>query len=170
MSPKLFDINPDGTLDITSNAMLIECTKKIIDKYGMLESKPYLAYCHLMSAIDSPLRNLPDEEKKEAAIIEVNVNLGEFDINEPLLHVCIEELKKIYSTPIYRLFEGLTEEVDNILYYLKTTPTSDENVSYRTSLIEKAGRLSASLAAAKKTVEEEMKANTRGDQEIGSIY
>lgn len=169
MSPKLFELTENGRLSITPNALMITETKAIIDKYGDNAEAP-LAFCHLMSAIDSPLRNVPEEEKKEAAIIEVNTNIGTFDEDEPLLHYCIEKLKSLYSTPMYRLFEGLSQEVDNILYYLRTTPTSDDNVSYRTSLVEKAGKLSASLAAAKKTLEEEMKANTRGDQEIGQIY
>lgn len=168
MSPKLFEIN-NGRIILTENAFLIKETRELIDKYGE-GVDPYVAFCHLLSAIDSPLRNLPEEERIEAAVFEVNSLYGEFDEYEPLLDKCIEKLRHLYATPIYNLFEGLGDEVNNILYYLKTTPLSSDDYSQRVATIEKAGRLALSLAAAKKTAEEDMKQNTRGDQETGQIY
>jgi hypothetical protein len=169
MSPVLFELNDNGRLTLTPNAYMIEEVKDIIDKYE-LEAEAPIAYCHLMSALDSPIRNLPEEEKRESAIIEVHTNIGHFDEDDPLLERCIEKLKSLYMTPILKLFEGLSEEVNNILYYLKTTPMSSDDFSQRVSTIEKAGKLAISLSNAKKTAEEDMKQNTRGGQEKGTIY
>jgi hypothetical protein len=168
MSPRIFEINKDS-LKITENTLLIKECRDIVEKYKN-KANGYLMYCHLLSAIDSPFRNLPEEEKKEAVITEVASLYGEIDFEDPLLEICVEKLKSLYQTPILKLFEGLTEEVNNILYFLKTTPTSEDNISYRTSILEKAGKLSSSLAQAQKQVLEELKQNTRGDQEVGVIY
>jgi hypothetical protein len=169
MSPVLFEISEDGRLTISPNAHMIEETKDIIDKYD-LDAEAPLAYCHLMSSLDSPLRNLPYEEKKETAIIEVNTNIGSFDEDDPLLDRCIKKLTSLYSTPIYRLYEMGEEEIHNMIYYLKTTPMSSEDLSQRKSILQDLGKLSSSLASAKRTANEEMNQNTRGDQETGQIY
>lgn len=168
MTPRIFDIDEQKRLTLIPESLMIEEIKLLVDKYKD-KCIPYLAFCHLMSSIDSPLRSLPEEEKRETAVIEIHLTVGEFDETDPLLDRCINKLKSLYTTPILRLFEGLSEEVDNILYYLKTTPTSDDNVSFRSSLIEKAGKLAISLATAKKQVEEEQKAKTVGNRETGTI-
>jgi len=168
MSPKLFELDANGRLVITPEAYMIEETKDILDKYE-LEAEPYLAYCHLMSALNSPLRNLPELEKKEMAIIEVHTNIGHFDEDDPLLDRCITKLKSLYATPTYKLFEMGEKEIENFIYYLEHTPMSSEDLAVRKSILLDLGRLATSLAATKRQVEEEFKDKTRGDQEAGSI-
>lgn len=169
MSPQLFEIDKTrGRLLITPNAYMIADVKDVIDKYKD-NAEPYLAYCHLMSAIDSPLRNLSDEEKRESAIIEVYSTIGEFDSDDPILDRCIERLKSLYTTPIYRLFELAEQEIHNMIYYLSTTPMSSEDLGQRKSILQDLGKIAASVSATKKTVLEDLKQNTRGDQEVGQI-
>lgn len=171
MSPRLFELSDNGRLVITPNALLIEETKNIIDKYGMEEAVPPLAYCHLLSAIDSPLRNLPEEERKETALIEIYSTLNvKVDQDDPLIEKCIEKLRDIYATPTYKLFELAEEEIHSIMYYLRTTPISSEDLGQRKSILQDMGKISASVAATKRIAMDEMKQNTRGDQETGEIY
>jgi len=167
MSPKLFEID-NGRLLITPNCYMIEELKDIIDKYKD-NAEPYLAYCHLMSAIDSPIRNFPEEEKRESAIIEVFTTIGEFDSDDILLERAIDKLKSLYTTPIYRLFELAEQEIHNMIYYLSTTPMSSEDLGQRKSILQDLGKIAASVSATKKTVLEDLKQNTRGDQEVGQI-
>jgi len=168
MSPKLFEVTENGRLTLTANAYMIEEVKDLIDKYG-LDAEPYVAYCHMMSSIDSPIRNFPEIEKQEIAIREVHVNIGHFDEDDMLLPKCIERLKSIYSSPLYKFYEELEEELARLRYYMQTTPITGEDFAQRAKLIENAGKLTASYVATKKLIEEEFKANTRGDVEISSI-
>jgi hypothetical protein len=168
MSPKLFEVTEAGRLIITPEAYMLEETRDILDKYE-LNAEPYLAYCHLMSAYNSPFRNLPAEEKKEEVIREVYTNIGAFDEEDPLLQKCIDRLTNLYTTSLVRLFNGLESELDNILYYLQTTPITSEDLIQRKGIIADAAKLAASLASVKKSVDEETKANTIGGREVGGI-
>ena len=169
ISPKLLEFDANGRLAITEYAMMVEETRDIIDKYGMEAAEAPLAYCELMSAIDSPFRNLEELEKKETVIIEVHTNIGHFDEDDPLLDRCILKLKSLYATATYKLFEMGEKEIQNFTYYLEHTPMSSEDLAIRKSILIDLGRLATSLAATKRQVEEEFKDKTRGDQEAGSI-
>lgn len=168
MTPKIIEIE-NGRLKLTPECWIIEELKDIIDKYDM-NAEPYILYVYYMAAFDSPYRNMPDSEKKEAIITDIHVSLKSFDEDDALLEKAIQRLKDMYSTPLIKLYNELEEELLRLRYYLQTTPISTEDLSQRTKILMDAGKLAASFAQTKKQIQEDTAQATRGDQQTGGLY
>lgn len=74
MIPKILEYE-DGRIKVTPQAFAIPEIKAILDKYDM-KAEPYLMYVYNMSAPDSPYRNIPDEEKVESIVYDVQSTCG----------------------------------------------------------------------------------------------
>lgn len=158
-----------GRVQVTPQGIAIPEVKEIVDKFENYE--PYLSYICGMTRPDSPYVNIPDEEKEESIIYDVQVTLGEFDFNDPLVEQCITKFKKMYTTKMTALVEELGNEIDRIRNQLKNTPIimggMEDNMKIRIALLKDIGRISGEYQKVKEQVDKEMKAATKGGHEIG---
>ncbi len=168
MSPKILEYE-EGRIKITVEAYIVPELKAIIEKYDM-EAEPYLAYVHLMTANDSPYINLPEGEKEEVVLYDVINSLGDFDTDEPLLKYAIEKLEKLYTSTTKNYYNALKVSIDKMAQYLRNseiTEGKEGNLSEIIRIHKEAGTTIASFKNIEKQVDEELKAATRGDQEVG---
>lgn len=169
MIPKILEYE-DGRIKVTPQAFAIPEIKAILDKYDM-KAEPYLMYVYNMSAPDSPYRNIPDEEKVESIVYDVQSTLGEFDWEDPLVEVAINKFISLYRTKLVALAEELEEELNRFRKILKETPLilggENSNFRDRLALMEKIDKVSTAYQKVKKQAEDEKGSSTKGDHEIG---
>jgi len=168
MVPKILEYEDDRII-ITPQAYGIPEIKHIIDKYTDISDR-YLLFVHAMSAVDSPYINIPEEEKIESIVYDINSTMGEIDYEDNILHTAIERLKSLYSSPIVLLANELEQELHRLRKYLRDTPVvggSEGNFRERMSLMEKIDKIATSYQKVRKQADEELKVATKGDHEVG---
>ena len=166
MIPKILEYE-DRRVKVTAQAFAIPEIKALIDKYE-LNVEPYLSYIHAMTAPDSPYLNIPNEEKSEAIIFDIQATIGEFDFEDSLVEEAIQRMRKFFISPNFALAEQAAEEIHSLIKWLKATPYgNEENVKTRIGLLKDLSKVSSEYVKVKKQVEEEMKVATKGDHELG---
>lgn len=169
MSPKILEYE-DGRFRITTNAMLISELKQLVDKYGEDGAEAYLAYVHLMTALDSPFVNLPEDEKEESIIFEINQTIGSFDPFEPLLKPAVEKLEGLYETDTMRYFKSLKISIKKMGDYIRDeeiTSGKDGNLSEIIRIHKESGSTLKSFKDIERQVDDELQVQLRGNAEIG---
>jgi hypothetical protein len=169
MNPRILEY-ADGNLIILAETMMIPELKVFVDKYGEEGAKPYLAYCYLMTSLDSPYRNLEETERSEMAIYDVINTVGDFDINDPDIEIAIAKLNKLFTTPLMLFFEEIENELYRMRNYLRNTEITggkDGDLSERFRILKEAGAISNSYKRAQISALEEIRAKARGKGKIG---
>lgn len=169
MQPRIIDYNSEtNSINITEACYLIPEIKVILDKHE--DYIPYIAYCYLMSAPDSPYLNLPENEKGEVVIADVTQQYGVFEFEDRDLKFAIQKLESLYETVVIRHYKALKILIDKFSDYMITNDImegKDGNMSELLRIVKEAGQNVRSYKDLQKQVEEELKAKTRGDHEIG---
>lgn len=165
MTPRLLEYE-DGRIKITAEAYVISEIKALIDKYDM-KAEPYLSYVHSMTALDSQYVNIPENEKSEAIIYDIQATLGDFDYDDPLVANAIEKLRSLYTSSMMLLAVELAEELHRLRIWLKTNPISEENLPMRQSILKDIDKYATAYQKIKDQAEKEMKVATKGDHELG---
>lgn len=169
MSPKILEY-ADGNIIILAETLMMPELKALIDKYGEEGAKPYLAYCYLVTSLESPYINMEDDEKQETALFDVVSTFGDFDLDDELIDPAIEKLNKLYNTEITLFFQELKNELYRMRMYLKNTEISggkDGDLSERFRILKEAGAIVNSYNKTKTAAMEELKAKARGKGKIG---
>lgn len=168
MSPRILEYE-DGRVKVTAHAFSIPEIKSLIDKYDM-KVEPYLAYVHAMSAPDSPYVNVPDDEKKESVIYDVQETLGEFDFDDPLLQVALDKFDELYTSTTKRYYDGLKKSIEKMAKYLATEEIvagKDGNLSEIIRIQKEGGITIRNFKDIEKQVDEELKIKMKGNNEMG---
>ena len=168
MTPRILEYE-DGRIKVTAYAYTIPEVKALIDKYDM-EAEPYLAYVHAMSAPDSPYINIPEDEKKEAVIYDIQETLGEFDYNDPLLKHAIDKFDSLYTSTTKRYYDGLKKSIERMAKYLEheeIVAGKDGNLAEIIRIQKDGGITIRNFKDIEKQVDEEMKVKMKGNNELG---
>lgn len=172
MTPRILEYE-DRRVKVTAEAFAIPEIKAILDKYDM-KAEPYLSYIHAMSAIDSPYINIPNEEKQEAVLYDVQDTLGEFNWEDPMVDKAIDKLKMLYQGPMVALALELEQELHRFRKKLKDTPLTmggeDSNFKDRKDLMKEIGKMASEYSKVKEMAEKELKVATKGDHEVGGYF
>lgn len=169
MYPKIIEYNREsGSVSITDACYLIPQLKVILDRYE--DYMPYIAYCYLMSAPDSPFVNLPENEKQEVVIQDVAQNFGPFNFDDRDLKFAIEKLESLYESVVIRHYKALKILIDKFSAYMidnEIVEGKDGNMSELLRIVKEAGLNVRSYKDLQKQVEDELRDKTRGDHEVG---
>ncbi len=169
MIPRILEYE-QGRIKITAEAYCIPEIKALIDKYDM-DAEPYLAYVNAVASPTSPYLNVPEDEREESIIYDVQQTLSEFDYNDPLVKNAIDKLKSLYSTTITLMADELGEEMHRMRKKLRDTAIimggQDDNFKSRMALMERIDKIATSYSKIRKQADEEIKAATKGDHEVG---
>lgn len=168
MIPRILEYE-DRRVKVTAYAYAIPEIKALIDKYDM-NVEPYLAYVHAMSAPDSPYNNIPDSEKKEAAIYDIQDTLGEFDYDDPLIQVALDKFEKLYTSTTKVYYDALKISIERMAAYVKTAeinPGKDGNLSELHRMHKEAAMTIRNFKDIEKQVDEELKVKMKGKNEMG---
>lgn len=170
MSPNILEYE-NGRIRVTANAYLIPELKNILDKFDN-DAEPYLAYVHLMTAIDSPYINIPEDEKRETITYDIHEVFSDmdFDPDEELLDPAIEKLKSLFTSTLMNYYESMKISIEKMSRYLRNseiTEGRDGNLSEIIRIHKEAGSTIRSFKDIERQVDEEIKIKTRGDVELG---
>lgn len=166
MIPKILEYE-EGRVKVTAEAYIIPEIKAILDKYDM-KAEPYLSYVYCMSALDSPYVNIPEEERQEAIVYDIQATLGEFDWLDPVCSNAIARLKSMYTGPMTAMALEAREDLNRLRVWLRNTPYGDEeNVKTRISLLKDIDKVATAYTKLLEEAKKEQVANTKGDHEVG---
>lgn len=168
MLPRILEYE-DGRFKVTPEAYTIREIKAILDKFDN-DADPYLAFVGALSYPDSAYKNLPKEERAEAAMFEIKETLGDFDENDETIQPAIDKLRSLWESPQTLLADEMEEELHRWRKYLKDTPLiggMDGNMKDRLSFIDKVEKISAAAANIRKIADDEIGPKMKGGNELG---
>lgn len=168
MLPRILEYE-DDIVKVTAEAYAIAEVKALIDKYGK-EVQPYLAFVHGMSAHNSPYLNVPDTERRDGAIYDIQSSYGDFDFDDPLVEEAIEKLRSLYASPVTLMVEQLGEEIHKLRKYLRDSEIregKDGNLTDRRGILKDINSYLASYENAKKMADEEISIKMKGSAQLG---
>lgn len=165
MIPKILEYE-DERIKITAEAYSIPEVKAIIDRYE-LGAEPYLAYVHLMTVPNSPYKNLPEEERKEQIIFDVNDSHGNFDPDDDLLETAVNKCKSLYESPAIQMANELEEELHRFRKLLRDTPLTGDNFKDRKDYMKDVDKILTTYSKVKKQADEELDIKMKGKSQLG---
>lgn len=162
---RIFDVE-DGVVKINENCLLIPELKSIVTAYpeGYI---PALSYVYFMSAPESPYGNLPEEEKQQVISDDVK---GNFGLEDEIITVALDKLKKLYETPTMRYYEAVKKSMDNLSVFLNTEKVKsgkDGNIEAIDRIQSNAGKKIKAFKELEKAVDDEIKVAMRGKAQSG---
>lgn len=168
MTPRILEFE-DKRVKVTAAAFAIPEIKALLDKYGN-NAEPYLTFVHAMAATDSPYINIPEEERLDAAVYEIQATLGDFDYGDPLVDEAIENLKKKYHPPMFSLAVEMGEELHRFRKKLQSeelTMGANGNFKDRFTLMKDISKIALEYQKVKKMADDEIQAATKGGHALG---
>jgi hypothetical protein len=168
MIPRLLEWEEDR-VKVTPEAYSIPEVNQLIKKYES-DVEPYLAYVSALSYPDSPYKNIPKDERAEAAIFDIKETLGEFDEEDELILPAVERLRALWESPQTLMADEMEEELHRWRKYLKDTPLiagQEGNMKDRLSFIDKVEKISMAAANIRKIADDEIGPKMKGSNVIG---
>lgn len=168
MIPRILEYE-DGRVKVTAYAFAIPEIKALIDKYDM-QVEPYLAYVHAMSAPDSPYTNVPEDEKVEVVVYDVQETMGEFDYEDPLVSEAISKFDRLYTSTTKVYYNGLKKSIERMAKYLENEEIvagKDGNLAEIIRIQKDGGMTIRNFKDIEKQVDEELKVKMKGNNEMG---
>lgn len=165
MIPRILEYE-DGRVKVTAEAYALPEIKALLDKYDM-KAEPYLSYVYSMSSPTSTYMNVPEAERPEAVIYDVQATLGEFDYNDPLVENAIERLKSLNSSSMMLLAQELGQELHRLRIYLRDTPLSEDNLPMRQAILKDIDKYATAYMKIRDEANKEVSMSTKGDHEVG---
>jgi len=170
MIAKLFDIQ-NGKVVPTEHCYTIKWLKAIMDKYE--EDDEYLkVYCYLFymtfpNPDDNPYFNMPEVDKEETILEDVDAN---FSTEDAEIQYALDQCREMFSTPISRAYDGIAGMLDKLALYMKVTQISDGRDGNITGIISAASKFEAirqSFKGAYKDMKDENTSRVRGGKGLG---
>lgn len=165
MIPRILEYE-NGRIRITAEAFTIPEVHAIIMKHGDDNCEAYLAYVASLSYPDTPYKNLPEEDRPEAALFDVKETVGDFDENDELIEPAIERLKSLWQSPATLAADEMEEELHRWRIYLKNTPMGGD-MKDRISIVDKFEKTATSAANLRKIADNELESKMKGNNELG---
>lgn len=166
---KLFDIVNNKVVP-TEHCYTISSLKDIMDEYpdDYLKVYTYLFYMTCPNPDLNPFFNVPEHEKEEIIISEIDMDIStEDDFIIRGMNTC----KKLYETPTYRTYVGIKSMLDRLAHYMETTEIQhgrDGNITALVNAAAKFEQIRQSFKGAYKDLAEEQQSQVRGN--IGLAY
>ena len=137
--------------------------KDIMDKYpdNHIKIYSYLFYMTCPNDKLNPFFNLPDEEKEEAILQELDCD---FSTEDDLIIQAKDKCEQLYETPTMRAYKGMASMIERLAKYMKNTEISHGRDGNINSLVAAAAKFDAirnSFKGVAKDLQEEQKASRR---------
>jgi hypothetical protein len=163
MIVRLFDIQ-NGKVIPTEHCYTLNFLKDIMEEYPDTYMAIYL-YLFYMSCPNpdlNPFFNLPEHEKEDIIIEEINL---EESPEDPKIRYSLEMCKKLYETPTYRAYVGIKSMLDRLARYMETTAIEhgrDGNINSMVNAAAKFEQIRNSYKGAFSDMKEEQESSVRG--------
>lgn len=166
---KLFDVNK-GKVIPTEHCYTLNALKNIMDHYPeeYLHIYAYLFYMTCPNPELNPFFNVPENDKEEIVLKEVKTST--WSTEDELIIEGITLAKKLYETPTYRAYRGISGMLDRLADYMETTKIEhgrDGNITALVGAAKNFGPIRESFKGAYKDLLEEQKSTVRGGARLG---
>ena len=119
---QLFDVQ-DGVITITPHCLTLKSLRAVKENFpdNYLRVYLYIFYTTCSDPAMNPFFNMPEGEKEEAIIHELQVN---FSLDDPIIAQAIDTCNKLYDTPKKRAYEGMKAMMNNLAVFMRTNRLS----------------------------------------------
>lgn len=163
---KLFDISNNKVVP-SEHCYLLPFLKNVMtefpDNYLVIYS--YLFYMSCRSS-ENPYYNRPKEELQEEILRDLVVPI---DTENLIIRIAMERCKELYETPTVRAYNGISNMLDKLAFYMETQSITDGRDGNINSIIGAAKNFDAirkSFKGVAKDLEEEQSSRARGGQKL----
>ena len=163
---KLFDISNNKVVP-SEHCYLLPFLKNIMtefpDNYLVIYS--YLFYMSCRSS-ENPYYNRPKEELQEEILKDLAVAI---DTENLIIRIAMERCKELYETPTVRAYNGISNMLDKLAFYMETQSITDGRDGNINAIIGAAKNFDAirkSFKGVAKDLEEEQSSRARGGQKL----
>jgi len=165
MLVKLFDLQ-NGKIIPSEHCYTIKSLKDIMDEWpeDYLSIYQYIFYMTCPDPDMNPFFNMPEHEKEEMIIEEVNL---EISTEESKIRYALDTCNKLYETPTYRAYKGIKTMLDRLARYMETTSIDHGRDGNLTALVNTAAKFDSirqSFKGAYNDMKDEQKSSVRGGQ------
>ena len=164
---KLFDIQ-DNTIVPSEHCYTLNSLKSIIDKYpeDYMNIFLYLFYMTCPNPEVNPFFEVPEYEKEEVILSQLNVNVS---LDDTEIQEALSFCEKLYETPTLRAYKGIKGALDRIADYMNTasiTDGRDGNINAIVATATKFDAIRTSFKGAYKDLMEEQNSTVRGGSQL----
>jgi len=163
---KLFDISNNKVVP-SEHCYLLPFLKNVMtefpDNYLVIYS--YLFYMSCRSS-ENPYYNRPKEEVQEEILKDLGVPI---DTENLIIRIAMERCKELYETPTVRAYNGISNMLDKLAFYMETQSITDGRDGNINSIIGAAKNFDAirkSFKGVAKDLEEEQSSRARGGTKL----
>ena len=163
MIVKLFDVQNNSVIP-SEHCYTLKFLKEIMDEYPdtYISIYTYLFYMTCPDPDLNPFFNLPENEKEDIIIEEVNLEESPEDSK---IRYALDMCSKMYETPIYRAYMGIKKALDNMATYMANTQITDGrdgNISQIRAVAKDFDAIRQSFKGAYKDFKDEQTTSVRG--------
>ena len=162
---RLFDIQ-NGKVIPTEHCYTLGFLKVIMDEYPetYLNVYQYLYYMTCPNPDNNPFFNVPESEKEDIIIQEINMVESPED---PMIIKALAMCSKLYETPTFRAYKGIASMLDRLARYMETqsiTDGRDGNINSIVNVAAKFEQIRQSYKGAFVDMKQEQESTVRGGQ------
>jgi len=160
---RLFDVH-DGILVPTEHCYALSFLKKIMDEYpeDYINIYLYLFYMTCPNPQLNPFFNLPEEDKEEMILTEIEAT---FSVEDESIIRAKDRCTKLFETPTVRSYRGMSGMMDRLARYMEITPIThgrDGNINSLVAAAKNFEGIRTSFKGVYKDLQEEQKNHVRG--------
>jgi len=167
MSIKLFELKGNAIV-ATEHCYTIGFLKEIIESYP--DSHPtVLAYLFYMAcrSQENPYFNRPQDGLDDEILRDIK---ADFDPEDPKIILALRRTKELYETPTVRAYNGISNMLEKLAFYMETQNITDGRDGNITSIVNAAknfDHIRKSFKGVAKDLEEEQSSRARGGTKLG---
>jgi len=167
MAIKLFEIVNRNVIP-TEHVYQLPFLKNIVDAYPD-EYLKILAYLFYMScrSQENPFFNRPQDNIEEEIIEDLEAT---FCTEDDLIVIALKRTKELYETPTVRAYDGISNMLEKLAFYMGTQDITDGRDGNITSIVNAAknfDHIRKSFKGVAKDLEEEQSSRARGGTKLG---
>ena len=163
MIVKLFDVQ-NSKLILTEHCYALPFLKKLMKEYPdtHMQVYQYIFYMSCPNPDMNPFFNLPEHEKEEIIIDEIELEESPEDSS---IRYALDMCKKLYETPTYRAYVGIKSMLDRLAKYMEVTQIEhgrDGNINAMVNAAAKFENIRQSYKGAFTDMKQEQESSVRG--------
>jgi hypothetical protein len=169
MTIKLFELE-NGVIKATEHCYTIDWLKNIMDNYpdSYLKIYAYVFYMTCPNPELNPFFNTPAEDKEDIIISSLKL---EIPVEDDLIRLAVEKCILLYTSPTLRAYNGISQMLDKLSYYMETAPITagrDGNINSLLAAAKNFQAIRESFKGVLRDLEaEQSKTSVRGGQNLG---
>lgn len=165
MIVRLFDVQ-NGKVIPTEHCYTLKALKDIMDEYpeDYLKIYQYLFYMTCPNPDLNPFFNVPDIDKEPLVLDQIE---AEFSTEDDAIHIALQFCHRLYETPTFRAYKGMSSMLDRLARYMETTTITagrDGNINSLIAASKNFDQIRASFKGVYKDLQDEQQSKVRGGQ------